>query len=98
MSGRSAVIFPVLGMQCSFPFLLAVISTLPREPIAALISSLAFSIGYTTPYIGSNIFLNRLLNIVSDRRWNRVMNYMQGVILISVGIYVLITGIPYVID
>ncbi|MEM1611104.1 MAG: hypothetical protein QXQ57_05620 [Sulfolobales archaeon] len=97
VGGRSAIILPILGMQCSFPFLLAVISTLPREPLAALTSSLAFSIGYIAPYIGSNIFLNTLGSIAQGGRWERLTRYLQGVILTSAGIYVLATAIPYAI-
>ncbi len=97
VGGKSALIFPILGMQCSFPFLLAVISMLPKEPIAALTSSLAFSIGYIVPYIGSNIFLNTLGSIAQGR-WGKLTRYLQGAILTSAGVYVLATAIPYIIE
>jgi cytochrome c biogenesis protein CcdA len=97
VEGKSALIFPILGMQCSFPFLLAVISMLPEEPIASLTTSLAFSIGYIAPYIGSNIFLNILGSIAQGGKWKQLTRYLQGAILTSAGIYVLATAIPHII-
>jgi len=97
VGGRSALVLPVLGMQCSFPFLLAVISMMPRDPVQAIASSLAFSAGYIAPYLGSTVFVSAAREAVSSHRWGYVMKYAQGIILASVGIYVLAAGVPYVL-
>jgi len=94
---RSALVLPVLGMQCSFPFLLAVISMMPRDLALAIASSLAFSAGYIAPYLGSTLFVSAARDAVSSHRWGHVMKYVQGIILASVGIYVLAAGVPYVL-
>lgn len=95
--GGSSVILPILGMQCSFPFLLAVLSILPRDPLTAVASSVLFSIGYTAPYAGSSLLLGSLRGISTSSGWGRFFRILQGVILVSTGIYVLATSVPNIL-
>lgn len=94
-SGKASIALPVLGMQCSFPFILAVISIAPKSPANAAIYSIAFSIGYALPYT----ILGAIPRLFSGRASHRVkaFRYIQAIVLVSVGLYVIITGIPYII-
>ncbi len=92
---RVSILFPILGMQCSFPFLLALLSIAPRNPVDASIYSVMFSIGYTAPYITASIFIAGIRAPLSGRS-SAVFRYLQGVILISIGVYVVLNGLPYI--
>lgn len=96
VGGKASLLLPILGMQCSFPFLLALLSIAPRSPIDALVYSIAFSVGYTAPYIAASIFTAGIRAPVSGRG-SVVFRYLQGVILISIGAYVILNGLPYIV-
>lgn len=93
-AGRASIVLPVLGMQCSFPFILAVISIAPKSLADAAIYSIAFSIGYALPYT----ILGAIPVLFSSRASHRVkaFRYIQAVTLVSAGLYVITTGIPYI--
>lgn len=94
-AGRASIVLPVLGMQCSFPFILAVISIAPKSLADAAIYSIAFSIGYALPYT----ILGAIPKLFSGRASHRVkaFRYIQAIILTSAGLYVIITGIPHIV-
>lgn len=102
VGGRASLLLPILGMQCSFPFLLALLSMAPRSPFDALINSVAFSIGYIAPYMVANISTRSVgeaggrVRLLVSGRGHVVFRYLQGVILLSIGVYVVISGLPYI--
>lgn len=102
VGGRASLFLPILGMQCSFPFLLAVLSIAPRSPVDALINSALFSMGYIAPYMAANLLSRspgkpgRNFVAISSGKTNLIFRYLQGIILISVGIYVVMNGLPYI--
>ncbi len=99
VSGRASLLFPILGVQCSFPFLLALLPMISKSPIEAFIQAVAFSIGYSAPYIAASVSAGRAAKTVkalSRGKRARIFKYLQGIILISIGVYILINGLPYI--
>ncbi|MEM2553628.1 MAG: thioredoxin domain-containing protein [Sulfolobales archaeon] len=98
--GRVSLLLPILGMQCSFPFLLALLSMIPKNPVDAFIQALVFSIGYSSPYIVASMSsgkASRTIRALSTGKSAKIFKYLQGVILVSIGAYVIINGLPYIV-
>jgi len=87
-SRRWSRLLPVLGLQCSLPFLLAMISLVAIAPHLVFGASMMFAAGYSLPYalagaIGKS-FSSILLRIMNSRFFLRG----QGLLLIAAGLYI----------
>lgn len=81
-------VLPLLGLQCSLPFLIATLSTLEAAPHIMFLGSIAFTLGYITPYIAATTSVDLVKNMESLMR-TRVLLVAQGLILVGAGLYVL---------
>ena len=79
---------PLLGLQCSLPFLIAMISMLEAAPHIMLLGSIAFTVGYITPYLAASTSLDLARSIESLMR-SKILLVAQGVALIAAGAYIL---------
>ncbi len=79
---------PLLGIQCSLPFLIAMLTLLEAAPHIMLLGSTAFALGYITPYVAvaSSIDLAKGLEAVMR---SRALLVLQGIALVAAGLYVL---------
>ena len=96
-SPRVKRFLPLIGLQCSLPFLLAMISIISTAPHIVLGASFMFAAGYSLPYavaasIGGGIdeALNRLMS-------RGVMIRIQGVFLVGAAAYVLYNSLTALI-
>lgn len=87
-SRRWSKLLPVLGLQCSLPFLLAMISLVAVAPHIVFGASMMFAAGYSLPYAlaaalgkGFSGFMLRLMN-------SRLFLRGQGLLLIAAGLYI----------
>ena len=79
---------PLLGLQCSLPFLLAMLALLEATPHIMLLGSIAFTLGYITPYlaVASSTDLARGLEAIMR---SKALLALQGIALIVAGSYIL---------
>ncbi len=84
---RSRFMLPILGLQCSSPFLFMIIALASKNIVLAITSTILFSLGYIAPYILSLKILSKLHGTVSSRK---ILRYIQGAILLSIAIYLLL--------
>ncbi len=85
--GASKVI-PLLGLQCSLPFILVLVILFESAPHIVLANSIAFSLGYVTPYIVFSTAAD-LADRVEPVIKSKVMIIAQGIILAGAGLYIL---------
>ncbi len=90
LSGNLRSLLPVLGLQCSLPFLVAALARAGTSPVLAVVSALAFTAGYSAPFIasllGGGLMSLKVSRYLSGRRGMLV----QGIILVAVGTYLAI--------
>lgn len=92
--GRASLALPILGMQCSFPFVLATISLYSRDPVGALVSALLFSLGYSAPYATLSTLFSAISRGAGGKRSGKALRLAQALALMASGAYLLITGAP----
>ncbi len=87
-SRRWSKLLPVLGLQCSLPFLLAMISLVAIAPHLVFGASMMFAAGYSLPYAlaavmgkGFSSFLVRIMN-------SKLFLRAQGLLLVAAGLYI----------
>ncbi len=86
-SRRLRSLLPVLGLQCSLPFLVAALAYASTEPFTALTSALAFTTGYSVPYIAS-LISGKLVGLkVQQYLSGRKGLLIQGIVLTAAGVY-----------
>ncbi|MCE4604135.1 MAG: thioredoxin domain-containing protein [Aeropyrum sp.] len=95
LSRRARFLLPAIGLQCSLPFLIIAITMSSQAPHLVAASSLMFASGYGLPYalagaMGS-AFSARIERIASSP----AMKYVQGLLLIVGGVYVIYSNLPY---
>ncbi|MEM0491268.1 MAG: thioredoxin fold domain-containing protein [Acidilobaceae archaeon] len=88
MSQRLSKITPLLGVHCSLPFLISLIAMLKAAPHIILLGTLAFTLGYITPYIAV-LSTVELANTLRNFMTNKFTVIIQGIIIASAGIYTL---------
>ncbi|MDM7275435.1 MAG: hypothetical protein P3X22_004865 [Thermoprotei archaeon] len=85
--GASKVI-PLLGIQCSLPFILVLVALFESAPHIVLANSIVFSLGYITPYIAFSTTAE-LADRIEAIMKSRAMIVAQGMILVGAGLYIL---------
>ncbi len=81
-------LIPLLGLQCSLPFLMVLLAIIPHAPHTVVLAGFSFSLGYTLPYIAlgsSGQFLQKIVRASSST----ITVYMQALALIAAGLYTL---------
>lgn len=81
-------LLPVLGLQCSLPFIITMLSILEAVPHIMLLGSIAFTMGYITPYIAISTSADLARSVESLMR-SKILIMIQGVALIGAGAYIL---------
>ena len=89
-SSRIRGLLPVLGLQCSLPFLVAALAYASREPLPALASALAFTAAYSIPYAVSLITGRAVGLKLRKYLSSRSGLLIQGIVLTSVSVYLAI--------
>ena len=79
---------PLLGIQCSLPFLVAMLALLEAAPHVMLLGSMAFALGYITPYLAVTSSLDLAKGLEAIMR-SKVLLVLQGLALIVAGSYTL---------
>ncbi len=93
-SARSSILFPILGLQCSLPFLILAMTSITAEPVTVLLTGLAFAVGYSLPYIASAYGLKGLASKLTRASTSPTMLRIQGLILLAAGIYLIAETLP----
>jgi len=86
----SSILFPILGLQCSLPFMILAMTSITTSPLNVLATGTAFALGYGSPYVlsayGARRLASRLVRVSSSPLMLRV----QGLILLAAGIYLIV--------
>ncbi len=88
VKGRARLLFPVLGLQCSLPFLIAIIALSIKAPHLVFGSALLFASGYGLPYALSAAVGGGFINRVISMAGSRPLQVVQGLALLGAGIYI----------
>ncbi|MCE4605203.1 MAG: thioredoxin domain-containing protein [Desulfurococcales archaeon] len=91
---RSSILFPILGLQCSLPFLILAMTSITAEPVTVLLTGLAFAVGYSLPYIASAYGLKGITAKLSKAASSPTMLRLQGLILVAAGLYLIAETMP----
>ena len=86
-SSRARMMLPVLGLQCSLPFLIAVVALAGRAPHLALGASLLFAAGYGLPYALAASFGGGFIARITSMAGHRPMQILQGLVLVAAAAY-----------
>ncbi len=89
ISGKLRRLLPLLGLQCSLPFLMAMIVLVKATPHMVIVASAMFALGYSIPYALAASLGASLLSKLESLMRNHTMLRLQGIFLITIGIYVL---------
>lgn len=84
---------PLLGVQCSMPFLVASLTMISVSTLTAIIGSALFAIGYSAPYALAGA-ISGLAGGLERVMSSRLALVAQGLVLIGAGAYVLYTLYP----
>ena len=87
LSGRAKGLLPVIGLQCSLPFLIAVIALAGKAPHLALGASLLFAAGYGLPYALAASAGGEFMQRLARYSGGRALQVLQGLLLIAAGLY-----------
>ncbi|MCE4611937.1 MAG: thioredoxin domain-containing protein [Desulfurococcales archaeon] len=87
LSGRAKSLLPVIGLQCSLPFLIAVIALAGKAPHLALGASLLFAAGYGLPYALAASAGGEFMQRLTRYSGGRALQVLQGLLLIAAGLY-----------
>jgi len=79
---------PLIGIQCSLPFLVAMLALLEAAPHVMLLGSTAFALGYITPYLAVTSSLDLARGLESVMK-SRLLLVLQGLALVAAGLYIL---------
>ena len=87
VSSKHKIIFPLLGLQCSLPFLLVAIGAAPKNPLGIVAASAFFALGYSAPYIIAGTASPSTIGTmqkVASTKWFKIV---QGLVLAIAGAY-----------
>ncbi|GBF09306.1 thioredoxin [Aeropyrum pernix] len=91
------ILLPVLGLQCSLPFLLTAIALASQAPHLVIAGSIAFAAGYALPYsLAGALGASAGLKIERIMRAS-VTKYLQGILLVGAGAYLIYYNMPSII-
>ncbi|MET1128702.1 MAG: thioredoxin domain-containing protein [Thermoproteota archaeon] len=87
--GRLGRLLPLLGLQCSLPFLIAMIALVESAPHIVAAASIMFALGYSVPYaLAASLGSSLALRLEAFMRSSAVLR-LQGALLVAVGVYIL---------
>jgi thiol-disulfide isomerase/thioredoxin/cytochrome c biogenesis protein CcdA len=92
---RASSLVPLLGLQCSLPFLLAALALASASLPSAAASALAFVVGFSAPYIAAGTAASHLLRPLANMLGRS--GPVRGVLLLGVGAYLLYYSITQVV-
>lgn len=93
-SAKSSILFPILGLQCSLPFLILAMTSITADPVNVIATGLAFATGYSLPYIASAYGLRGLASKLARAASSPTMLRLQGLVLVAAGIYLIVETLP----
>ncbi|MCX8196029.1 MAG: thioredoxin fold domain-containing protein [Acidilobaceae archaeon] len=79
---------PLLGLQCSLPFLLTLIAIAGSSPLQASLGGLLFALGFSLPFTALSSATS-LANAIVGFMNSRAAIVLQGAALVAAGLYVL---------
>ncbi|MEB3779540.1 MAG: thioredoxin domain-containing protein [Desulfurococcales archaeon] len=86
-SRMSRTLFPILGLQCSLPFMILALSMASSNPLSVILASIAFALGYSSPYIVA-AYASKSLSTKIARLSSSLLR-LQGMVLLIAGLYVI---------
>ncbi len=86
-SPKHKIIFPLLGLQCSLPFLLVAIGAAPKDPSGVVAASAFFALGYSAPYIIAGVASPSTIGTMQRIASTRWFGTLQGLVLLVAGAY-----------
>lgn len=86
---KSAILLPILGLQCSIPFMILAIATVGSNPVNALLSGVFFALGYSLPYALAASGSTKIASKIARLSGSRGMLIAQGLVLVLAGAYVI---------
>ncbi len=86
---KSTILLPVLGLQCSIPFMILAIATVGSNPVNALLSGVFFALGYSLPYALAASGSTKIASRIAKLSGSRGMLIAQGAVLVIAGAYVI---------
>ncbi|MEB3773602.1 MAG: thioredoxin domain-containing protein [Desulfurococcales archaeon] len=86
----SSILFPVMGLQCSLPFLILAMTSIAAEPLNVVATGIAFALGYSLPYVASAYGARQLASRILKATSSPLALRIQGLILLGAGIYLIV--------
>ena len=81
-------LLPLLGLQCSLPFLMVLVATVNTAPHLVFTAAAAFALGYTLPYTLADSAAS-MLEKAAALATRRAAVLLQATLLIAAGLYAL---------
>ncbi len=88
-ASKSTILLPILGLQCSIPFMILAIATVGSNPVNALLSGIFFALGYSLPYALAASGSTKIASKIARLSGSRSMLVVQGTVLALAGAYVI---------
>ena len=88
-SSKHSILFPLMGLQCSIPFLVLAITTARANPLNVLLTGAAFAIGYAAPYILAAYGIGKISSKIVKASSSPLFLRLQGLVLVAAGLYLI---------
>ena len=82
-------VLPLLGLQCSLPFLMVLLAMIRHAPHIVFLASAGFAMGYTLPYIAAQAAGGQGMARLGRLASSRLAVYIQALALLAAGLYTL---------
>ncbi len=88
-SSKHSILFPLMGLQCSIPFLVLAITTARANPLNVLLTGAAFAVGYAAPYILAAYGVGKISTKIVKASSSPLFLRIQGIVLVAAGLYLI---------